>query len=94
MVLIKPPFKKYRGIKHCIVCDKYIPPTVHYNQKIYCDEHCREIAILTTRLRKLCQDKNLSFNRVFLRKGQPKISLLFNKIKAFFLDIVRGTSSS
>jgi len=89
-MLVKTPFKKYKGAKHCLICDKYIPPTIHYNQKIYCDIHCQEIATILTRLKKLCEEKGLKLNlhSSFNKFEHREAKSLFTKIKAFINDIV------
>jgi len=80
MPLIKTPFKQYKGSKHCPVCEKYISPTnSHYDEKIYCDDTCQQIASLLRKLKALCEIKKLDYNMiVFNGHGSPK-SILGHK---------------
>ena len=69
MPLTKPPFKHYRGAKHCIVCLNYIRPSAdNYNERIYCeDKVCPKIHSLLKELKPLCEKKRLGFRTILSR---------------------------
>jgi hypothetical protein len=70
-MLIKVPFKNYKGAKHCVVCLKYIhPSSSNYEERLYCedeDDTCQQIALLLRKLKPLCEKRRIGYKSILTR---------------------------